>query len=92
LPVADRTSGLPLASASSLSDAEADPQGRRFHEAFAGVFDAASEGVMDAVDDPYDFDERLGVQAIRSAAWDAPIFSRVPTEQRVASCSLTSRG
>ncbi|MFE4658240.1 hypothetical protein ACFRFJ_16345 [Streptomyces hydrogenans] len=29
------------------------------HEAFAGVFDAAAERVLDQAKDPYDFDDRL---------------------------------
>ncbi|MEW1724324.1 hypothetical protein [Streptomyces sp. NPDC093109] len=40
------------------------------HEAFAGVFDAASERVMDAVVDPYDFDERLHADNLSGAASD----------------------
>lgn len=40
------------------------------HEAFAGVFDAASERVMDAVADPYDFDERLHADNLSGAASD----------------------
>ncbi|MFM9559206.1 MULTISPECIES: hypothetical protein [Streptomyces] len=40
------------------------------HEAFAGVFDAASERVMDAVDDAYDCDERFHVDNLAGAAGD----------------------
>lgn len=40
------------------------------HEAFAGVFDAASERVMDAADDPYDFDVRLHADNLSGAAGD----------------------
>lgn len=40
------------------------------HEAFAGVFDAASERVMESVDDPYDFDERLHADNLTGAAGD----------------------
>ncbi|MEU2078597.1 hypothetical protein [Streptomyces sp. NPDC013489] len=40
------------------------------HEAFASVFDAASERVMDATDDPYDFDVRLHADNLAGAAGD----------------------
>ncbi|ANJ12141.1 hypothetical protein Spa2297_34315 (plasmid) [Streptomyces parvulus] len=40
------------------------------HEAFARVFDAASERVMDTADDPYDFDERLHADNLAGAAGD----------------------
>ncbi|MFF7845287.1 hypothetical protein ACFZC6_42090 [Streptomyces ossamyceticus] len=40
------------------------------HEAFASVFDAASERVMETVDDPYDFDERLHADNLAGAASD----------------------
>lgn len=40
------------------------------HEAFAGVFDAASERVMEATDDPYDFDVRLHADNLAGAAGD----------------------
>ncbi|MYS43701.1 hypothetical protein GTY23_21210 [Streptomyces sp. SID5998] len=42
----------------------------RVHEAFAAVFDAASERVMDAADDPYDFDVRLHADNLAGAAGD----------------------
>ncbi|MFG2220502.1 hypothetical protein ACGFN1_37850 [Streptomyces sp. NPDC048685] len=42
----------------------------RVDEAFASVFDAASEHVMEAVDDPYDFDERLHADNLSGAAGD----------------------
>ncbi|MEV7980881.1 hypothetical protein ACFY6U_50785 [Streptomyces sp. NPDC013157] len=40
------------------------------HEAFASVFDAASERVMEAADDPYDFDVRLHADNLAGAAGD----------------------
>ena len=40
------------------------------HEAFAGVFDAASERVKDTADDPYDFDVRLHADNLAGAASD----------------------
>ncbi|MFL4953348.1 hypothetical protein ACJ6WE_40160 [Streptomyces sp. MMS24-I31] len=40
------------------------------HEAFASVFDAASERVMEATDDPYDFDVRLHADNLAGAAGD----------------------
>ncbi len=40
------------------------------HEAFAGVFDAASERVMVAADDRYDFDVRLHADNLADAADD----------------------
>lgn len=40
------------------------------HEAFAGVFDAAAERVMDEVEDPYDFDDRLEADNLGGAASD----------------------
>ncbi|MFE3907414.1 hypothetical protein ACFXPY_46220 [Streptomyces sp. NPDC059153] len=40
------------------------------HEAFASVFDAASERVMEAADDPFDFDERLHADNLAGAAGD----------------------
>ncbi|MFJ3251190.1 hypothetical protein [Streptomyces sp. NPDC086782] len=40
------------------------------HEAFARVFDAAVERVMDATDDPYDFDVRLHADNLAKAAGD----------------------
>ncbi|GAA5083336.1 MULTISPECIES: hypothetical protein [Actinomycetes] len=40
------------------------------HEAFAAVFDAASERVMDAAEDPYDFDVRLHADNLAGAAGD----------------------
>ncbi|MFJ3848360.1 hypothetical protein ACIPV3_30280 [Streptomyces albidoflavus] len=40
------------------------------HEAFAQVFDAASERVMDATDNPYDFDVRLHADNLAGAAGD----------------------
>ncbi|MGV9761456.1 hypothetical protein ACWDUC_37430 [Streptomyces tricolor] len=40
------------------------------HEAFADVFDAAYERVMDATDDPYDFDVRLHPDNLAGAAGD----------------------
>ncbi|MFE4802037.1 hypothetical protein ACFRFL_45785 [Streptomyces sp. NPDC056708] len=40
------------------------------HEAFASVFDAASERVMEAADDPFDFDERLHANNLAGAAGD----------------------
>ncbi|MFJ3198627.1 hypothetical protein ACIPJQ_39070 [Streptomyces griseoviridis] len=40
------------------------------HEAFARVFDAASERVMDAADDPYAFDVRLHADNLVGAAGD----------------------
>ncbi|CAL9327197.1 hypothetical protein [Streptomyces sp. SudanB182_2057] len=40
------------------------------HEAFAGVFDAASERVMVAAEDPYDFDVRLHADNLAVAADD----------------------
>ncbi|MFB6791732.1 hypothetical protein ACFCWT_34270 [Streptomyces olivaceus] len=40
------------------------------HEAFAGVFDAASERVMEAAADPYDFDVRLHADNLAGAACD----------------------
>jgi hypothetical protein len=42
----------------------------RVDEAFAGVFEAASERVMDAADDPYDFDVRLHADNLAGAAGD----------------------
>ncbi|MEU3434180.1 hypothetical protein [Streptomyces sp. NPDC006863] len=42
----------------------------RVDEAFAGVFDAASERAMDAADDPYDFDVRLHADNLAGAAGD----------------------
>ncbi len=36
----------------------------------AGVFDAASERVMDTADDPYDFDVRLHADNLAGAASD----------------------
>ncbi|MFZ4240849.1 hypothetical protein ACOZGD_37515 [Streptomyces murinus] len=47
----------------ALKDAEV-------HEAFAGVFDAASARVMEAADDPYDFDVRLHADNLAGAAGD----------------------
>ncbi|MCX4826108.1 hypothetical protein OG883_41295 [Streptomyces sp. NBC_01142] len=38
------------------------------HEAFADVLDAASTAVMNGVDDPYDFDERLEADNLSGAA------------------------
>ena len=40
------------------------------HEAFAGVFDAAAERVMDEAEDPYDFDDRLEADNLGGAASD----------------------
>ncbi|MFJ2846985.1 hypothetical protein ACIPD2_35905 [Streptomyces griseofuscus] len=40
------------------------------HEAFASVFDAASERVMESAADPYDFDERLHADNLAGAAGD----------------------
>lgn len=40
------------------------------HEAFAGVFDAAIERVMDEAEDPYDFDDRLVADNLGGAASD----------------------
>ncbi|MFE5097192.1 hypothetical protein ACFRCI_44610 [Streptomyces sp. NPDC056638] len=40
------------------------------HEAFASVFDAASERVTEAADDPFDFDERLHADNLAGAAGD----------------------
>ncbi|MFF2927209.1 hypothetical protein ACFVTP_33195 [Streptomyces celluloflavus] len=42
----------------------------RVDEAFASVFDAASERVMEAADDPYDFDVRLHADNLAGAAGD----------------------
>ncbi|WDG26834.1 hypothetical protein N7925_36040 [Streptomyces sp. CA-278952] len=42
----------------------------RVDEAFARVFDAASERVMEAADDPYDIDVRLDVDNLSGAATD----------------------
>ncbi|MEU4496931.1 hypothetical protein AB0F96_26680 [Streptomyces sp. NPDC023998] len=38
------------------------------HEAFANVLDASSTAVMNGVDDPYDFDERLEADNLGGAA------------------------
>ncbi|GGZ82901.1 hypothetical protein GCM10010328_66600 [Streptomyces rubiginosohelvolus] len=40
------------------------------HEAFAGVFDAAAERVMNDAEDPYDFDDRLEADNLGGAASD----------------------
>ncbi|MGW8730511.1 hypothetical protein ACWGNF_31295 [Streptomyces sp. NPDC055808] len=40
------------------------------HEAFAGVFDAAAERVMNEAEDPYDFDDRLEADNLGGAASD----------------------
>lgn len=40
------------------------------HEAFAAVFDAAAERVMDEAEDPYDFDDRLQADNLGGAASD----------------------
>ncbi|NEA46811.1 hypothetical protein [Streptomyces sp. SID10815] len=40
------------------------------HDAFARVFDAASERAMDAADDPYDFDVRLHADNLAGAEGD----------------------
>ncbi|MFJ8677319.1 hypothetical protein [Streptomyces sp. NPDC093589] len=38
------------------------------HTAFAGVLDAAGSAVTDAMDDPYDFDDRLNADNLSAAA------------------------
>ncbi|MFJ8150316.1 hypothetical protein ACIQ6R_35565 [Streptomyces sp. NPDC096048] len=40
------------------------------HEAFASVFDTASERVMESAADPYDFGERLHADNLAGAAGD----------------------
>ncbi|MFJ6354883.1 hypothetical protein ACIQKB_36170 [Streptomyces sp. NPDC092046] len=40
------------------------------HEAFASVFDAAAERVMDEAEDPFDFDDRLEADNLSGAAAD----------------------
>ncbi|MFD8992251.1 hypothetical protein ACFVZ4_29920 [Streptomyces goshikiensis] len=42
----------------------------RVDEAFAAVLDAAAQAVMDAAEDPYDFDDRLAADNLGGAASD----------------------
>jgi hypothetical protein len=42
--------------------------GAGVHEAFADVLDSASTAVMNGVDDPYDFDERVEADNLSGAA------------------------